>query len=611
MPIDLSIPPKRTAQSPGGPVRVVLVLLAMLAAVLATMPAADAQRAAPPHVEDAAPGRSSPEAASARTAKPLVAAARHMAVAAHPLAAEAARDMLRRGGSATDAAIAAALVLNLVEPQSSGIGGGGFALVLDAATGAVTTYDGRETAPAAARGDRFLRDGRPMPFAEAVHSGLSVGVPGLVRMFEMMHAAHGRLRWADLVVPAARIARAGFPVSPRLNRLLTVSGPGRFDAAARAYFFDEDGAPRPVGYLLRNPDFATTLEAIAAGGATAFYEGPIAERIVTAVAAAPLSLTDMTAADLAGYRAVERPPVCTGYRQKRICGMGAPSSGGITVAQTLKLIEPFGIAAAGTMTPRAAHIIAEAEKLAYADRDRYLGDPAFTDVPSGLLDEGYIASRRLHVDPDLAMSRPSAGEPPGLATPLPGADATRERAGTTHLSIVDGDGNSVALTASIEGAFGSGLMAAGFLLNNELTDFSFRPSDASGRAIANRVEGGKRPRSSMAPTLVLDADGRIRAVLGSPGGNRIILYVVKALVGLLDWESDAAGAAALANFGSRGGAFELERDWSNVPLGAALAMRGHRIHYDEMTSGLHIIVRKGGQLQGGADPRREGVALGD
>lgn len=611
MPIDLSIPPTRTAEPPGGPVRVVLVLLAMLAAALAIVPAADAQRAAPHTAEDAAPGRSSPEAASERIAKPLVVAGRHMAVAAHPLAAETARDMLRRGGSATDAAIAAALVLNLVEPQSSGIGGGGFALVLDAASGAVTTYDGRETAPAAARGDRFLRDGRPMPFAEAVHSGLSVGVPGLVRMLEMMHAAHGRLRWADLVAPAVRIAREGFPVSPRLNRLLTVAGPGRFDAAARAYFFNADGAPRPVGHLLRNPEFATTLEAIAADGATAFYAGPIAEGIIAAVAAAPLSLADMTAADLAGYRAVERPPVCIGYTKKRICGMGPPSSGGITVAQTLKLIEPFDLAAAGTMTPRAIHIIAEAEKLAYADRDRYLGDPSFTVAPSGLLDEGYVASRRSLIQADLAMSRPPAGVPPGLAAPSPGADATRERAGTTHLSIVDGDGNAVALTASIEGAFGSGLMAAGFLLNNELTDFSFRPSDASGRAIANRVEGGKRPRSSMAPTLVLDDDGRIGAVLGSPGGNRIILYVVKALVGLLDWDSDAASAAALSNFGSRGGAFVLERDWSNVPLGAALAMRGHRVRYDEMTSGLHIIVSSSGRLEGGADPRREGVALGD
>ncbi|MGD9784489.1 MAG: gamma-glutamyltransferase [Hyphomicrobiaceae bacterium] len=556
--------------------------------------------------------RAEPEEATGWSNRPLVAARRHMVVAAHPVAAHEGREILRRGGNAIDAAIATVLVLNLVEPQSSGLGGGAFLLFHDVASGKLMTYDGRETAPSAAHPDRFMREGRPMPFREAVHSGLSVGVPGLARLLGEVHRQHGRLPWADVVAPAIRIAREGFAVSPRLHALLSYMGPQRFDARARAYFFDGAGAPRPVGARLVNPELATTLELLASAGADAFYGGTIARDIVAAVAGAPNAAGDMTVGDIAAYRAVAREPVCVPYRLRRVCGMGPPSSGALTVAQILKLIAPFGQVqgpAAG-MTPSALHLIAEAEKLAYADRDRYVADPAFVTIPQGFLYDSYVAQRRRLIDPRKAMARPTAGVPPGASSDV-GADGTRERGGTTHLSVIDAEGNAVAMTATIEGAFGSGIWAAGFLLNNELTDFSFRPTDDAGHAVANRVEGGKRPRSSMAPTIVYDARGEVEAVLGSPGGNRIILYVVKALVGLIDWGGDASAVAALPNLGDRGFGLEVETDRLPAETLTGLVALGHKLRASAMTSGLHILVRRNGMIEGGADPRREGVALGD
>ncbi|MCB1519240.1 MAG: gamma-glutamyltransferase [Hyphomicrobiaceae bacterium] len=544
-------------------------------------------------------------------------ATRHMVVAANPLAAAAGRVILRSGGNAIDAAIATALVLNLVEPQSSGLGGGAFLLFHDARADKLLAYDGRETAPAAARPDRFMLPGpngaRPMPFLDAVHSGLSVGVPGLARLLGQVHQAHGSLPWPAVLAPALRVAREGFAVSARLHGLLRWVGPARFDAKARAYFFTPSGEPRPIGYILRNPAFAETLETLAAEGADAFYRGAIADAIAAAVANAPNRAGDLTLDDIARYRTEVREPVCVDYRKRRICGMGPPSSGGLTVAQTLKLIEPSRAVRgkANRMSADAMHVIAEAEKLAYADRDRYLADPHYVTVPSGLLDDGYLATRRALIDPSIAMARPAHGLPPGVGASAPGADATIERGGTTHLSVIDAAGNAVAMTATIEGAFGSGLWAAGFLLNNELTDFSFRPADRDGRLVANRVEGGKRPRSSMAPTIVYAPSGEVETVLGSPGGNRIILYVVKALVALIDWEATAAEAAALPNFGDRGYGFELEYDWGAVARLLRLLQLGHKITPVRMTSGLHILVRRDGRIEGGADPRREGVALGD
>ena len=572
--------------------------------------------------------RAQPEAASGRYDKAGATARRFMVAAANPLSVRAGIEMLEAGGSAVDAAIAVQLVLNLVEPQSSGIGGGAFMLHWDRAAGKLETYDGRETAPAAATPDRFLREGRRLPFFEAVKSGLSVGVPGLLRMLEMAHRAHGKLAWERLFQPALRLARDGFEVSPRLNFLLTwAARPEHFAPAARAYFYDSEGNALPVGYRLRNPEFADALASIAVDGAAAFYAGPIAEAIVEAVQNAPRHAGDITVADLEGYRAVRRPPVCVDYRDVKVCGMGPPSSGGLTVAQILKLAERFDLAGQPIrpMNTRALHILGEAARLAYADRNRYMADADFVNVPAGLLDETYLATRSAQISPMRAQPKVTFGVPPGASAEMFGRDATREAQGTSHISIVDGEGNAVSMTTTIESAFGSGLWARGFLLNNELTDFSFLPVDGAGRAIANRIVAGKRPRSSMAPTILFNrADGTFRAAIGSPGGSRIILYVAKAIVGMVDWRLHPQEATAIANFGHRGRAFELEYDpslatdtllapWSTVPSvwrGIRLRALGYTVAPELMTSGLHIVERLDEVLRGGADPRREGIALG-
>jgi len=574
----------------------------LLFAVLLTVPSVSAQNT-----------RSAPETATGVAAKLLAVAKQHMVSAANPYAAEAGLEVLRAGGSAVDAAIAVQLVLNLVEPQSSGIGGGAFLLHWDAAASLLKAYDGRETAPASAGPDRFLVDGKPMPFIKAARSGLSVGVPGLVRLLATVHRTHGRLPWEQLFEPAIHLAENGFDVSPRLHFMLRWQGAESFVSAARHYFFTRTGNAWPIGHVLKNPEFAATLRRIAAEGADGFYQGPTAAAIVDAVTDAPSAPGGMTLQDLANYEIKEREPLCITYRERTICSIGAPSSGGTTVAQTLKLLEPFDLGQGpdAAMTTRALHLISEAEKLAFADRNRYIADPAFVDIPHGLLDPGYLDERRALIEPLSAMRRPNPGQPPGLGKQSFGLDATRENVGTSHISIVDRDGNAVSMTTTIEGAFGSHIWAAGFLLNNELTDFSFRPADAQGQPIANRVEAGKRPRSSMAPTIVFNKDGEVEAVLGSPGGSRIILYVVKSLIALIDWGMDAQQAADLLNFGNRGGAFEIELDGDAVWTALKLRSLGHRIAPALMNSGVHIIVNHDGQLQGGADARREGMALGD
>ena len=602
------------AAAPGG--RMAAVLLAILATLALSAAAAVAQR-----------GEIAPEAASGWTGRTSAVAERFMVAAANPYAVDAGVEILRAGGSAVDAAIAVQWVLGLVEPQSSGLGGGAFLLHWDAARRDITAWDGRETAPAAARPDRFVRDGAVLPFQTAVASGLSVGVPGVVRLMEDAHRVHGRLPWPRLFDAAIRLADKGFQVSTRLNILLRLEGPSRFSPAARRYFFDPVGSARPAGATLVNPAYAATLRRIAAEGAAGFYSGPVAAAIVQAVTEVPGYPGDLTLDDLAAYRVERRVALCVGYRQRRICGMPAPSSGGLAVAQTLRLLEPLdlGQGPAAAMRPPALHLVAEAEKLAYADRDRYVADPAFAPLPQGLLDDDYLAGRRAMISPTRPMPRPAAGVPARQSGLLPGVDATEESVGTSHVSIVDADGNAVSLTTTIEGAFGSHLFAAGFLLNNQLTDFSLRPVDSEGRPIANRVEGGKRPRSTMAPTLVFDRDGKLEAVLGSPGGGRIILYVVKTIVAMVDWQLDPQQAVALPNFGSRGGAFEIELDpsfswdallrpWVSRPtLWYALAMRayGHAVTPDFLTSGLHVVARRGDRWLGAADPRREGVARGD
>jgi gamma-glutamyltranspeptidase/glutathione hydrolase len=546
--------------------------------------------------------------AGAQARHQAVRAERHMAAAANPLAAEAGLEVLRAGGSALDAAIATQMVLNLVEPQSSGIGGGGFLLHYDAQTGETAAYDGRETAPGAAGPDLFLApDGEPMEFWQAVVGGRSVGVPGLLRMLEMAHRRHGRLAWKRLFQPAIRLAEDGFPVSPRLHRLIAGDRHlRRFPATAR-YFHDAAGDPLPVGHRLRNPAFAETLRRVAEAGAQAFYQGPVAEAIVAAVRGAAGNPGALGLEDMAGYRARRREPVCAPYRTWRVCGMPPPTSGGIAVLQMLGILSHFDLASLRPNSAEAVHLMAEAGRLAFADRNQFLGDPDFVTVPvAALLDPAYLARRARLIAPGASLGKAT----PGLPVQNGAMPAQPDPPSTTHLVVVDDAGNAVSMTASIESAFGSRLMAAGFLLNNELTDFSFRPT-AAGRAVANRVEAGKRPRSSMSPMLVLDERGRLALAVGSPGGSRIIGYVAKALIGALDWNLDIQAAISLPNAVNRNGATDLEADTALAGLAPRLEAMGHEVRVRPLTSGLHGIALAPDGLTGGADPRREGVALGD
>ena len=538
--------------------------------------------------------------------------ARQMIAAANPYAAQAGLDMLARGGGAVDAAIAAQLVLNLVEPQSSGIGGGGFMLSYDARDGSVIAYDGRETAPAAVTPKLFLdSDGAPLKFFDAVIGGRAVGVPGLLAMLELAHERHGKLPWAVLFEPAIILAEQGFSLSPRLHKLIgKARGLGRY-ATARSYFFTADGLPKPVGTRLANPAFAATLRAIAAGGAAVFYRGDIAADMVAAVRAAADNPGLMSLADLAAYDAKPRQPVCAGYRQWRVCGMGPPSSGGVTTLQILGLLEGFDLAALAPGSVAAVHLISEASRLAFADRARYLADDDFQPVPvRGLLDKGYLASRAAAIDPESSMGRASPGEPPFRNGGLGADDPGGEGFSTSHIAVIDSDGSAVSMTSSIESAFGSRIMVRGFLLNNQLTDFSFQP-EIDGVAVANRVEAGKRPRSSMAPTLVFDGDGRLRLSIGSPGGSRIIGYVTQSLIALLDWRLELRTAIALPHHVNRNGPIDLEEGTPIAALGPALERLGHEVRIRPLVSGLHGVAVTGQGLEGGADPRREGVALGD
>ena len=553
--------------------------------------------------------RTAPEAAGpTATVTGTAIAARHMIAAANPHAAEAGREILRAGGTALDAAIAAQMVLTLVEPQSSGIGGGAFLLHYAAADGAVTAFDGRETAPAAADESLFLdASGQPLGFWDAVVGGRSVGVPGLLRMLELAHEKHGRLPWPTLLAPAIALAEEGFAISPRLHALVSRDRFLAGQETARRYFYGPDGEPKPVGTILRNPELADSLRRIAWGGIAAFYEGPIGADIVATVRGAAGNPGLMTLEDLSGYRAVERAPLCASYRQWRVCGMPPPTSGGVAVLQMLGVLEPFAL---GELPPNgagAAHLIAEAGRLAFADRNLFLADADFVPVPvERLLDRDYLRRRADLISLEATMGTAA----PGLPAETAAMPWQEDPPSTSHLVVVDARGNAVSMTSSIESGFGSRQMVRGFLLNNQLTDFSFRP-EADGRPVANRVQPGKRPRSSMSPILVLDETGGLVLAVGSPGGSRIIGYVARALIAALDLGLDPQSAVELPHVVNRNGATDLE--FGSAIQGAApgLRARGHRLNFRDLTSGLHAIRVTEAGLLGGADPRREGVALGD
>ncbi len=563
---------------------------------------------------------SQPEAASGYAPKPGWFFKRYAVAAAHPLAVQAGADIIKQGGSAVDAAIAVQMVLNLVEPQSSGIGGGAFMMHFDGTR--VQAYDGRETAPLAANESLFMKDGKPLSFEDAVIGGRSVGTPGALRMLELAHKQHGKLPWKALFAPAIKLAEEGFPLGPRLHTLLLTEKYLKQDAQAARYFYQTDGTPKPIGTKLINPEFALTLREIAQRGAEAFYdEGAIAAEIVAKVQLHPTNPGKLSGQDLEKYQAKEREPICTVYRVYKICGMPPPSSGGIAIAQILGMLSQRNIAASqpvnGVPTADALHLIAEIDKRAYADRNQYVADTDFILLPGNsalpLIDVSYLTNRGASISTQ-SSGKAQAGVPQSARMSY-APDASQEPSGTSHISIVDASGNAVSMTTTIEDQFGSRQMLRGFLLNNQLTDFSFVAED-NGKPIANRAQPGKRPRSSMSPVLVFNsATNELLMSVGSPGGSAIINYVAKTLVGTLDWGLDMQRAIDLPNFGSRNlgdkGTLELER--GRFPQGTIdeLRSRGHEVREAEQTSGLHGLMRVPGGWFGGADPRREGVVMGE
>ena len=551
---------------------------------------------------------SQPDNPTGTRSQQLATAKRHMVAAGHPLAVEAGLRMLDRGGSAIDAMVATQLVLNLVEPSSSGIAGGAFLLYWDARAKSLKAIDARETAPGGASQALFMKEGTPLAFAAARSSGLSVGTPGTARLLEVAHARYGKLAWKELFAPAIELAEKGFPVSERLHRQLGIEQL-QWNDAARAYFFGPDGKPWPIGTVIRNPRFAATLRAMSEKGADAVHTGEIARDIVAAVRSHPSAGGSLTEEDLASYRVRDVEAVCGKYRAWKVCGMPPSSSGGIAVLQTLGTLERFDLARMRPNSAQIVHLKSEAERLAFADRGRYLGDDRFVEVPvQGLVDPGYIAARSRLIAQEKSMGRAAAGVPAGVKVAY-AQDRHDEVMGTTHMNIVDRHGNAVSMTSTIEGNFGNGTMVRGFLLNNQLTDFNFVPLEG-GLLTANAVAPGKRPRSSMAPTMVFGADGRLEMLAGSPGGSLIIGYVTKALIATLDWNLDPQAAIDLPNFGSRNGPTEVEQGTALEGVQAALKSMGHEVRAIPMTSGLQVIRRSAAGWQGGSDPRREGVARG-
>jgi gamma-glutamyltranspeptidase / glutathione hydrolase len=531
-----------------------------------------------------------------------------MVSAADPRAAEAGAEMLRKGGSAVDAIFATLLALNVVEPESSGVGGGGY-LVYSAHGGHPVTFDGRETAPHAATGTWFYENGQPLAHNEAIPGGKSVGVPGNLRMMALAHRQYGKLPWAALFQPAIRLARGGFKITPRLyNALNNSRRTGAMSAEARATFYGADGNPLRVGTLVKNPAFATFLEGIAARGPDSFYVGPNAREIVATVDGSPLHPSQMTTGDIATYEAKPRPPVCGTYRGYRICGMGPSSSGGTAVFETLKQLEPFDLSALGPNSPTAWHLIAESMRLAYADRDQYLGDADYVSVPvSGLMDAKYLASRSALISSDRTIANVAAGSPPGAPRITCSAAPVEER-GTSHFVAVDSQGNVASETSTIESVFGSGLVVSGYYLNNELTDFNIVPGK-NGCLTANRVQGGKRPRSSMSPTIVWAPDGHVRLTVGAAGGATIPAQVVKAIIGVIDWQLSAQQAIALpVIFAPGGDTVYVERGTYLEAMIPQLQALGQTVKAMPPGFKANAIEWVNGRWAGAADPRSEGAA---
>lgn len=596
---------RRRAAGYGG-----LVLLGLLAACAAPGPGSGV----PPM----------PEGSSGYTPKPGWAFPRMAVAAANPLAAEAGLQVLTMGGNALDAAVAVQMVLALVEPQSSGIGGGAFLLHWDGR--ALKAWDGRETAPAAADERLFLgADGRPMPFIQAVVGGRSVGVPGAVRMLQQAHQQNGRLAWSRLFEPAIRLAEQGFAVSHRLHTQLRTESALKADPQAGPFFYRPDGSPWPVGHVLRNPALAAVLRRIAVEGSAALHTGPAAADVVRRVQGHARNPGRLTEADLAGYAPRLREAMCTDWKARyRVCGMPPPASGHLAVMQILGVLERSPVQAealqAGVPGPEWLHTYTEAARLAFADRALYVADPDFVPPPAGgwgaLLEDAYLRNRATLIGPR-SMGTAQPGTPIGTRTAF-APQAEQPEYGTSHISIVDADGHAVAMTTTIEAVWGARIMSdggtglpGGFLLNNQLTDFSMQPADAQGRPVANRVQPGKRPRSSMSPTLVFDRHtGQLLMSLGSPGGPAIIHFTAKTLIGALDWGLNAQQAIDLPNFGSFNGPTVLEAGRFPPETAVALQARGHTVVQTDLASGLQALQRERGGWFGGADPRREGVVTG-
>lgn len=578
------------------------VVLALFAPLMAGKPALAQQKT----------DMTAPEKAVNRAENQLVRAKNWMIASANPHASKAGAAILEKGGNAIDAMVAVQLVLGLVEPQSSGLGGGAYLVYWNAGIKKLTTFDGRETAPLEVTPELFLNDkGEPLKFYDAVVGGRSVGTPGTVRLLSDVHTDYGQLPWEQLFEPALTLAENGFQVSPRLAGLIAGDKEhlSRFPETA-AYFFDTAGMPLKSGSILKNPAYAKTLRRIAEDGADAFYLGKIGDDIVRTVRSAPGNPGRLSGRDLVNYRIKERAPVCQSYRAYDICGMGPSSSGAITVGQILGIVENFDLKALGPINAETWRLIGDASRLAFADRGRYIADNDFVPVPtSGLLNKKYLSERASNLDSGKPLKKVSPGKPTWSHAHLWADDESIELPSTSHFSIVDREGNMLSMTTTIENGFGSRLMTGGFLLNNELTDFSFR-THKNGRPIANRVEPGKRPRSSMAPTIVMQNGKPVMAV-GSPGGSRIINYVAKTLIATIDWGMNIQQAIALPHLVNRFGPFDIEKGTAAEAIAKPLEELGYSVNIRDLNSGLHGIVRTPDGLEGGADPRREGLVLGN